>query len=237
MLLIKRIFNKIRSNCWVLRSIVPTVYFNFHYLPFKQAIKLPIFLYKPHLKLMKGTITIIGGVKTGMIELGRNQVALYPNNGIIYSNNGGNITFCGKCSIGNNSAIAIGKKGFVEFGRNFKASTTFKLASQFHVTFNDNVLFGWDCVVMDSDFHKLTKISGGYTKGYGAIEIGSNTWLGNGVLVLKNSIIPNCCVVGAKSVISGKQDVPNYSLICGNPAKLIKVGVWRDILNDNIIYQ
>ncbi len=59
--MIKKIINKIKENRWVLRSIIPTIYFNFHYLPFRQAIKLPIFLYKPHLKLMKGTITIMGG--------------------------------------------------------------------------------------------------------------------------------------------------------------------------------
>ena len=56
-----KLISKIKSKKWVLRSVIPTIYFNFHYLPFKQAIKLPIFLYKPHLKLMKGTVTIIGG--------------------------------------------------------------------------------------------------------------------------------------------------------------------------------
>ena len=178
-----------------------------------------------------------GGVKTGMIELGKNQVALYPNSGFIYSNNGGDLIFHGCCSIGNNSALAIGKNGHVEFGKNFKASTTFKLASQYHITFKDDVLFGWDCLVMDSDFHKLTKISGGYSKGYGAILVGANTWFGNGTLVLKNSIIPDFCVVGAKSLISGKVDVPSYSLVGGNPLKLIKQGVWRDPDNDTIMYE
>lgn len=52
--MITKIINEIKGNCWVLRSIIPTIYFNFHYLPFRQAIKLPIILYKPHLKLMKG---------------------------------------------------------------------------------------------------------------------------------------------------------------------------------------
>lgn len=231
-------FSKIKSKAWVLRSIIPTIYFNFHYLPFKQAIKLPIFLYKPHLKLMKGTITILGGgVKTGMIEFGKNQVALYPNSGFIYSNNGGDLIFHGCCSIGNNSALAIGKNGHVEFGKNFKASTTFKLASQYHIIFKDDVLFGWDCLVMDSDFHKLTKLSGGYSKGYGAILVGSNTWFGNGTLVLKNSVIPDFCVIGAKSIVSGKLEVPSYSLVSGNPLKLIKQGVWRDPDNDTIIYE
>lgn len=171
-----------------------------------------------------------------MIELGKNQVCLYPYAGFIYNNEGGELIFYGRCNIGNNSAIAIGKNAKVEFGQNFKASTTFKLASQYNVVFKDNVLFGWDCLVMDSDFHKLTKLSGGYTKGYGPVKIGANTWFGNGALVLKNSIIPDYCVVGAKSVVSGRLKIPSYSLVCGNPVKLVKQGVWRDPFNDIIKY-
>lgn len=29
-------------------SLFGTVYFNFHYLPFKQAVRLPIYLHKPY---------------------------------------------------------------------------------------------------------------------------------------------------------------------------------------------
>ena len=232
----KSIFAKIKSKSWVLRSIIPTIYFNFHYLPFKQAVRLPIFLYKPHLKLMKGTVSILGGVKTGMIELGKNQVCLYPYTGFIFNNEGGEIIFHGRCSIGNNSAIAIGKKAKVEFGNNFKATTTFKLASQYRVVFKDDVLFGWDCLVMDTDFHKLTKDSGGYTKGYGSVTIGESTWFGNGVLVLKGTRIPEKCVVGAKSVLSGEMNVPNHSLISGNPAVLRKTGIWLNRNDDKVSY-
>lgn len=172
----------------------------------------------------------------GMIKIGTNRVALYPNNGFIYSNNGGDIIFHGHCHIGNNSAIAVGVHGKIEFGENFQATTTFRIASQFNIMFKENVSFGWDCLVMDSDFHKLTKISGGYTKGYGAIKVETNTWFGNGVLVLKNSYIPKCCVVGARSVISGKLDIPSYSLVSGNPATLKKTGVWRNPIDDKIQY-
>lgn len=232
-----QIIKLIKSKSWVLRSIIPTIYFNFYYLPFKQAIRLPIFLYKPHLRLMKGTIKILGGVKTGMIELGVNEVTLYPNSGFIYSNNGGEIIFHGRCCIGNNSAVAIGKKGKVEFGDNFRASTTFKLASQFYVCFKENVLFGWDCLVMDSDFHKMTKTSGGYSKGYGKIVVGSNVWFGNGTLILKNSVIPDSCVVAAKSVVSRKLDVPSFSLVSGSPAIFKKTGIWRNPYDDKIDYE
>lgn len=47
---LKKIFNL---------SILTTIYFNFKYLPFKQAIKLPIFLFNPSLKLGRQSKIII----------------------------------------------------------------------------------------------------------------------------------------------------------------------------------
>ena len=52
------IIKKIWENRWMFRSIASSIYFNFHYLPIKQAIKLPIILYKPKLLSCKGKIII-----------------------------------------------------------------------------------------------------------------------------------------------------------------------------------
>lgn len=109
-----------------------------------------------------------------MIRLGFPTVSLYPNTGIVYENHGGTIVFNGLCSIGNNSAISIGSKAVVEFGDRFTATTTLRLTSYYKMTFADCVTFGWDTLVMDTDFHKLTKVSGGYSKGYAPVSIGSN---------------------------------------------------------------
>ena len=49
---------KIWNKRWMLRSLFSTIYFNFHYLPFNQAIRLPILLYKPHLVKCKGSVNI-----------------------------------------------------------------------------------------------------------------------------------------------------------------------------------
>ena len=42
----KYVIKYLLQNKWIFRSIFKTVIFNFHYLPFKQAVKLPIFVYK-----------------------------------------------------------------------------------------------------------------------------------------------------------------------------------------------
>lgn len=53
--------NKLKNYSWCLRSLLSSIYFNFHYLPFSQALKLPILLYKPKLRTLKGSIEIVGG--------------------------------------------------------------------------------------------------------------------------------------------------------------------------------
>lgn len=52
------------------------------------------------------------------------------------------------------------------------------------------------------------------------INIGKHCWLGAGVIVLKGVTIGDHCVVGAGSVVT--KDIPSYSIVVGNPAKVIK---------------
>lgn len=172
-----------------------------------------------------------------MIRLGFPTVSLYPNSGIIYENHGGTIVFNGKCSIGNNSAISIGAKATVEFGDRFSATTTLRLTSYHKITIADCVTFGWDTLVMDTDFHKLTKLSGGYSKGYASISIGSNNWFGNGCKIMKRTQTPDYCVIQSGTTLSGLVSVPEYSVI-GNNTKVVEKasGLWRNIEDDIIEY-
>lgn len=73
-LVLKRVWRGRR----ILRYILHSVFFNFHYLPFHEAVKLPILLYKPKLLKLKGTIKIKQEDKIGfgMIRLGFPEVSL-----------------------------------------------------------------------------------------------------------------------------------------------------------------
>ena len=53
---------------------------------------------------------------------------------------------------------------------------------------------------------------------YKKIEIGEDSWIGNGSLVMAN--IGKKCIIGAGSVVT--KDVADYSIMVGNPAKLIQ---------------
>jgi hypothetical protein len=52
------LLKKIRKNFWKLRSLPYSLFFNLKYLPIRQAVKLPILLYKPHFISLHGHINI-----------------------------------------------------------------------------------------------------------------------------------------------------------------------------------
>lgn len=213
------------------------LYFNFHYLPFSQAIKLPIWLYKPKFKSTNGTIRIVGGVKMGMIRLGFDTVCLYPSSGITFDNNG-TIVFNGNCCIGNNSFLSVGSHGVLSFGNGFSATTSLKIASYSKIKFGDSVSVGWNCMFIDTDFHSMIKGNGTKSKGFGDIVIGSNNWFGNNCMILKNVMTPNFTTIAAGTQLSQScKHVPPYSIIGNDKSvRIIKTGWYRDFNNDDIVY-
>lgn len=54
----------------------------------------------------------------------------------------------------------------------------------------------------------------------GAVIIGNNVWIGDKATILPGVIIGDGAVVAANAVVT--KDVPAYSIVAGNPAKIIK---------------
>ncbi len=54
----------------------------------------------------------------------------------------------------------------------------------------------------------------------GAVTIGDDVWIGAGAMILPGVKIGNKCVIGAGSMV--KDDVPDYAVVAGSPAKVIK---------------
>ncbi|MCC6288643.1 MAG: hypothetical protein IT249_12245 [Chitinophagaceae bacterium] len=212
------------------------IYFNFHYLPFKHAIKLPILLYRPKLLRTKGIVILDSDrIKFGMIRLGEFRVSLYPSSGITWENWGGKVIFKGTCNIGNASAISVGTSGVLSFGNNFSSTAAFRIACYHSIEFNENVLFAWENIVVDTDFHK-TKMIDTYleNKGFAPVRIGANNWFGLRCLTLKGTETPDFTIVAANSILNKKYNTPIYSVLAGSPASLKFTGIYLD-RNDDIL--
>ena len=82
-----------------------------------------------------------------------------------------------------------------------------------------------DCCVLHSDKGPTTL--GDYVSvGHGAIvhgaSVGDNTIIGMGAILLDFAKIGKNCLVGAGSVVTGKMDAPDGSLVLGNPARVVR---------------
>ena len=226
----KHIIQKIKNNYWVLRYLPQTIYFNFHYLPFSQAIHMPILLYKPKFVKLKGSIIIESEkIHTGMIKLGVNNVSIYPNNGISIELDG-NIHFKGTCNIGNNSALSIKNKVCgVTFGDNFNATKSLKLVCYNSITIGKDVLVGWNCIICDTDFHTIINLKNKKESIQSKpIVIGNHVWIAHNCCIHKGSNIPNNTIIAAKSLVNTDLDIPSFSIVAGCPVKLKQTDIdWK----------
>lgn len=186
---------------------------------------------------MKGKVIINhDSIKPAMIRLGQYGVSLYPNSGIVWENHGGEIIFNKNCSIGNASVISVGKTGKIIFGENFTSTCSLKITSYNSIIFGKNVLIGWDNIFMDTDFHQVKSINEDLIKSFGEIKIGKNNWFGVGCVIQKNTKTPDNTIISGKSLLNKDYQVPEFSIIGGMPAKLLKTEYYRDLNNDEIIY-
>ncbi len=226
-----RIIKTIWKMRWLFRSLPKTIYFNFHYLPFYQAIKLPILLYKPHFITTKGSIVIYGKVRFGLIQLGKFSSNVHPNNGIHYENKGGQIVFRGKCNIGNSTFLSVGPKGLLDFGSGFTNASGLRIVCFKSIKFGINNRIGWGVTFMDTNFHPLIQQADNRIKrASGSIEIGDYNWLGMECLVMHSVKTPDRCVFGARTIICRNTDMESYCVtVPSSKGIIVTKGVYRDI--------
>lgn len=96
------------------------------------------------------------------------------------------------------------------------------VSSHSSVSIGANCMFSFDVALYQTDAHPIYELGTDRIVNMSrSMTIGDHVWLGKGVTVLKNSIIPNGCIVGWGSIVSGKFTESN-SIICGNPARQIE---------------
>ena len=98
--------------------------------------------------------------------------------------------------------MSVSGGGTVKFGNNFHSGNSCQIITQNH-NYDAGEYIPYD----DSYIYKT-------------IIIGDNVWLGNSVIITGNVTIGEGAIVAAGSVVV--KDVPDYAIVGGNPAKVIK---------------
>ncbi len=183
-------------------SLLKTILFNFRYLPFRQAVRLPVLLFRRTIvSRMKGRIHIAGKIRHGMIKLGRCGVTGYERHATVL-NIQGDITFCGKAVIGSGSSVAVSKTGKLVFGENFHVTGGSRIFCEKEITFGRDVLISWECLFLDSDQHRICAGNGERLNEARPVAVGNHVWIGCRNTILKGVVIPDGCVVAANSTLT-----------------------------------
>ncbi|MCX6266787.1 MAG: DapH/DapD/GlmU-related protein [Bacteroidetes bacterium] len=61
----------------------------------------------------------------------------------------------------------------------------------------------------------------------GSVNVGNHCWLGASVIIMPNVSLGDYCIVAANSFVN--KSFPSFSIIGGNPAKLIRIFTKEEI--------
>lgn len=114
-----------------------------------------------------------------------------------------------------NAVVEIGDKTYINHDSDIR--------SRERITIGNNVSIAYNVLIQDSDYHATYDDNGNSKPQTLPIVIGDNVWIGANAIILKGVNIGESSVVGAGSVVT--KDVPPYSLVVGNPARIIKQNI------------
>jgi acetyltransferase-like isoleucine patch superfamily enzyme len=207
-----KIFKSVNSILKNNISIWRTLFFNFHYLSFSNAIKFPIIIHK-NVRFNKTRGQIIFEcqcLKKAMIHIGNKSYGFSRRHDYtIWEQFEGTAIFEGPVHFGKGTFIHIGNEAVLRIGQNTDFGGNDKIICDKAITIKENSKVAWDVQIIDTDFratlNTVTKTRNCFKK---EIIIGSHNWLCFGSTILKGSITPNNCIVGANSIIN--KDLSEY---------------------------
>ena len=227
----------------IFRSVPKTLRFNFHYFPFKTAVKLPVVVsHRTYLRELHGRVDLPEKVETAMIKIGFGDVGHYDrkrSRGIWQVS--GTVSFGGKASIGHGSKLSV--RGDLKLGADFNMTAESTIVCAKEIRFGDDCLLAWDILVMDTDEHPLynrhetsrretrdsshvpcpdsNKTENERINPDKPIIVGNHVWVGCKCVLLKGAEVPDNTVVAAGTLLTSTF-TGEHQVIGGNPPSILK---------------
>ena len=187
----------------------------------KHALKLPIFVrYNCVLDCLDGKVIVKNTpITSKMLSIGFSSTGIFDKK---YSRTileiAGLIELEGPVCFGQGTRLSVGKTGTLSLGAGFSSTAegTFVCVNKMHI--GAGTAIGWSAMVMDTDWHSVMNTeTGELFQAAGEVYIGDYCWLGTRSLVLKNTYMPDGCILAANSTANKKYSSPD-ALLAGTPA-------------------
>lgn len=213
-------------------NVIKTLRFNFHFFPWRTALKLPVLCYgRVRFRSMKGSVEFVGSVYTGMVRIGvRKQyvdTAVAETQWIL----NGKIVFAGQATFFRGSYVLVADGAELWLGgKGTIIGSNTKIFCFEQITIGSDVRITWECQVYDTSFHYLER-PGEETSIKpltSPVLIGDRVWVGNRTTISKGAVIPDDTVVASNSLVNHDfSDLAPFSMIAGVPAAYKATGFHR----------
>ena len=197
--------------------------FCLRYLPFRQAIHIPVLIH-PSVRienLHRGTINFVGEIKSSMLVLGFPGTVGQSNCKTLLSiEHGGRLIVSENVQMARGTRIIIGNQGVMQIGEHFWCTGDCFFNCTTKISIGDNNMYGWNISFNTTDGHHVYD-NGVMKPMEGDITISNHVWIASNCHIAKNTFIADDCVVAQQSLVGKRFEQPKC-LIGGIPAKLLK---------------
>lgn len=114
-----------------------------------------------------------------------------------------------------NAVVEIGDKTYINHDSEIRCRE--------RITIGNNVSIAYNVLIQDSDYHTTYDENGNPKPQTLPVVIEDNVWIGANAIILKGVTVGEGTIVAAGSVVT--KSVPPYSLVGGNPARIIKQNI------------
>ena len=218
-----------------LLSIPKSFYVSGKLVGWKYAYKLPVMVrYNSVLNNLSGKVIIKDvPIKSRMLSIGFSSTGIFDKK---YCRSileiAGTFIIDGTVTFGQGTKISIAKSGSLYLGDGFSSTSGGVLICVNNIHIGKGTAVAWDAMIMDTDWHStMNPLTKEIHQAAGSIFIGENCWIGTRCVVLKNTYLPNGCILAANSTANKDYSTPN-TLIAGTPAIEKKHNITKSTLGD-----
>lgn len=220
-------------------NVIKTLYFNFKVFKFKEAVKLPVWLYGriSFEGIHRGCVRV-GKVRAGSVKIGGGwwtELFGYSNRFKSYIRIKGRLEVGEGVIIQQGVLISVSKKAVLKIGNNVRFNERVTIHSKMRIDIGDNCRIGWNTQILDTGFHYMIN-KGKLTYRDAPVFLDHNVWVTNGVSIMKGTRLPAYTVVASNSLVNKDYfKMGEHCLIGGIPAKHISDGVERLLIRETEI--
>lgn len=209
-------------------NLIKSLYFNFRYLPFRQAIYMPVWITTNfRIKgLKRGQLILLQPYRKSVFLGDCGSPGLQEFKGGLYFSKNSNLILHGFTVIAQGSVMRMDEDGVIELGKNFYCNKNCFLRSSTKIFFGNDCLLGWNVQINTSDGHVIFH-DNKKTVADKPITFGNHVWLTSNTTITKGVSIADGNIVAQGAVVTKDMDETNC-LVGGISAKIIARNIsWK----------